>query len=167
MDKKEFGQFIKDKRKKLGLTMAELSAKSGVSHPYISQIENGHFKPSSDVLSKLAGPLRESPFNLLYHAGYLDDEQIIVNKEPLKPEDALTKLIEMSGNVIVNGEEVTNEEAKNLWESKRKAVEAEITYFLNRANITYNGHLLSDQDCDRILDMLKVLFPNYAKEEGE
>lgn len=44
LDVVKFGEFIRKKRKERGYNLTQLSEKSGVSHPYLSQIENGKLK---------------------------------------------------------------------------------------------------------------------------
>lgn len=51
------GQKIKNRRGELGLTQNELSAKSGVSQPYISLLEKDIFSPSAVYLLKLSKAL--------------------------------------------------------------------------------------------------------------
>lgn len=55
------GQVIRNKRRELGLTLDEVSAKTGFSKPYLSTIENEKVKnpPSDELLRKL-----ESVFNI-------------------------------------------------------------------------------------------------------
>lgn len=74
----QFGSYIKELRKKKGLTLASLSALSGVSHPYLSQIENGKLKnfPSPEILIKISEPLEVRYELLLKAAGHLDNEAL-------------------------------------------------------------------------------------------
>lgn len=78
MDLIQFGSYIKELRKKKGLTLASLSALSGVSHPYLSQIENGKLKnfPSPEILIKISEPLDVRYEKLLKAAGHLDNEAL-------------------------------------------------------------------------------------------
>jgi transcriptional regulator with XRE-family HTH domain len=49
---------------------------------------------------------------------------------------------------------------------RRKLKEAnELSKHIIKSDITFNGHQLTDHDKRRILDMLKVLFPEYAPKE--
>lgn len=58
----EFGTYLRNKRKEVGLTLVELSKKSGVSQPYLSQLENGKGGAASpEILKKIAIAL-EVPF---------------------------------------------------------------------------------------------------------
>lgn len=67
-----FGEFLRKSRKEKGLTLIELSKKSGVSNPYISQIENNKFKPTPKILEKLANGLEIDYMILMKEAGFLD-----------------------------------------------------------------------------------------------
>lgn len=74
MNKKEFGSYLRTLRKEKGLTLVELANLTGVSNPYISQIENGKFLPSPDILEKLAKGLEVSSVNLLLKSGHLGED---------------------------------------------------------------------------------------------
>lgn len=56
-DTQNLGNLIKQQRIRLGLTLPALSAKSGVSFPYLSCIEKARRYPSATVLRKIAKPL--------------------------------------------------------------------------------------------------------------
>lgn len=67
----DLGSFIKKLRTDNNLSIREVSRLSGVSHPYISQIETGkNDNPSPEILNKLAGPLGVTQFDLMSAAGY-------------------------------------------------------------------------------------------------
>lgn len=69
----ELGDYIKNVRISRRFSIRELSSLSGVSHPYISQIENGkNSKPSPDILNKLAEALDVSYLELMRIAGLID-----------------------------------------------------------------------------------------------
>lgn len=57
MDKKALGSEIKKGRKNKKLNQCDLSAITGLSRSYISDIENGRYMPSVSVLFKLAEAL--------------------------------------------------------------------------------------------------------------
>ncbi|MEU1462589.1 helix-turn-helix transcriptional regulator [Streptomyces sp. NPDC005727] len=48
------GRSLLDLRKERGWSRKELAERSGLSYPYISQLENGDREPSFDTLTKLA-----------------------------------------------------------------------------------------------------------------
>lgn len=54
LSKKEMGAAIKQRRKEKGIKQSDVSLSTGISRSYISDIENGRYRPSVDALSKLA-----------------------------------------------------------------------------------------------------------------
>ncbi|MDR7079738.1 transcriptional regulator with XRE-family HTH domain [Neobacillus niacini] len=69
---KDFGNYLRELRHKQGLTIKSLSSLSGVSTPYLSQLENGKRGiPSKDILKKLSDQLNVNYQKLLERAGYL------------------------------------------------------------------------------------------------
>ncbi|WP_438351578.1 helix-turn-helix domain-containing protein [Paenibacillus sp. FA6] len=116
MELNELGSHIKMLRKKRGMTLMELETLSGVSNSYLSQIENGKFKPSTDILVKLAGPLRESPLNLIVKAGHVS--KVIAGSDNLR-HDAREILIRAKNQLTKDGE--LNPDAKINIESFLKA----------------------------------------------
>ena len=68
------GEFIAEQRRAAELTLRQLAEQTGVSNPYLSQIERGLRKPSADVLQQLAKALRVSAESLYVRAGILDPE---------------------------------------------------------------------------------------------
>ena len=63
------GDYLRDQRRGAQLTLRQLADQAGVSNPYLSQIERGLRKPSTDVLQQLAKALRISA-ETLYRAGH-------------------------------------------------------------------------------------------------
>ena len=51
------GERIKQRRKELGLTLRDISAKTGISSGNLSEIENNKYLPSADKLISLCGVL--------------------------------------------------------------------------------------------------------------
>ena len=54
------GQYIKEQRRNAQYTLRQLAEATGVSNPYLSQIERGLRKPSAEVLQQIAKALRIS-----------------------------------------------------------------------------------------------------------
>ncbi|MEN9406609.1 MAG: hypothetical protein RLZ12_893 [Bacillota bacterium] len=74
----DFGIYLKELREAVQLSIGELSRLSGVSQPYLSQIENGHRGiPSIEVLKKLVEPLKVDYKEFLAKAGYLHDSAMV------------------------------------------------------------------------------------------
>jgi transcriptional regulator with XRE-family HTH domain len=62
------GAAIRARREAAGLSMRGLAGKSGVSQPFLSQIENGQASPSMVTLYRIAGALGAQPGELLPQA---------------------------------------------------------------------------------------------------
>jgi transcriptional regulator with XRE-family HTH domain len=68
------GEFIAAQRRTAQLSLRQLAEQTGISNPYLSQIERGLRKPSADVLLQLSKALRVSAETLYVRAGILDPE---------------------------------------------------------------------------------------------
>ena len=68
----DIGSFIRDLRENAQVSVRQLAERSGVSNPYLSQVERGLRKPSADVLSQIAKALRISSEVLYVRAGILE-----------------------------------------------------------------------------------------------
>lgn len=71
-----FGEYIRELRKKKRLTLVQLSNLSGVSNPYLSQIENDKFIPSPEILRKLSEPLGVNQLELLLKSGNSEESDL-------------------------------------------------------------------------------------------
>ncbi|HYP44915.1 MAG TPA: helix-turn-helix transcriptional regulator [Propionibacteriaceae bacterium] len=78
------GDYIAAQRRAAQLSLRQLAEQTGVSNPYLSQIERGLRKPSAEVLQQLAKALRVSAETLYVRAGILD------------PHDHATTTVEMA-----------------------------------------------------------------------
>jgi transcriptional regulator with XRE-family HTH domain len=70
--REELGTFIRDRRLSLRLSLRRLSDVSGISNPYLSQIERGLRKPSAEVLQQIARALVVPTEQLYVRAGILE-----------------------------------------------------------------------------------------------
>jgi transcriptional regulator with XRE-family HTH domain len=68
----DIGEFIRDLRHNARISLRQLAEQTGVSNPYLSQIERGLRKPSAEVLQQLATALRVSTPLMYLRAGLLD-----------------------------------------------------------------------------------------------
>jgi len=68
------GDYLREQRVAAELTLRQLAEQTGVSNPYLSQIERGLRKPSADVLQQLAKALRISSEQIYVQAGILSAE---------------------------------------------------------------------------------------------
>ena len=77
MESRSIGEFIRLKRKEKGLSLRELARRTGISHPYLSQLENGHcYNPTPDVLRKLSKCLNVSYMKMMIKAGYVTNDDL-------------------------------------------------------------------------------------------
>ncbi|WP_067925463.1 helix-turn-helix domain-containing protein [Alicyclobacillus shizuokensis] len=157
LDVKEFGKWLKALREEQGLTLTQLADKVGYSNPYLSQIETGKKKnpPSPELLAKLAEHLGVRYSDMLRMAGYTDLAKGIALKEAQSDFSDTAdeyRLLELK------------QQARLIQEI------ADLKTFLNRKVSPfpkYNGHVLTEQDKKRILDMLALLFPQYQEPPSE
>lgn len=72
------GDYLREQRVKSQLSLRQLAEQTGVSNPYLSQIERGLRRPSAEVLQQIAKALRISAETLYVQAGILnpDDDQV-------------------------------------------------------------------------------------------
>ena len=68
------GDYLREQRTQARLTLRQLAEQTGVSNPYLSQIERGLRRPSAEVLQQLAKALRISAETLYVRAGILNPE---------------------------------------------------------------------------------------------
>lgn len=71
---KAVGEFIRTQRRLADMSLRQLSALAKVSNPYLSQVERGIYKPSADVLKRVADALHLQAGTLYAKAGFLEDE---------------------------------------------------------------------------------------------
>src|SRR3954464_4262471 len=69
------GDYLREQRVAAQLSLRQLAAQTGVSNPYLSQIERGLRRPSAEVLQQLAKGLRISAETLYIRAGILSPDQ--------------------------------------------------------------------------------------------
>ncbi len=94
------GSLVKQQRKRTGLTLQALSAKSGVSTSHPGRIEQTQRYPPVDVLCKIAKPLGLEEQELFNLAGYLPSEHSrLPDQEKHK---LLAELDILSNRVIAN-----------------------------------------------------------------
>src|ERR1700712_3182487 len=68
------GEYLHEQRVAAELSLRQLAEQTGVSNPYLSQIERGLRRPSAEVLQQLAKGLRISAETLYVRAGILDPD---------------------------------------------------------------------------------------------
>jgi transcriptional regulator with XRE-family HTH domain len=94
----DVGLFIKEQRERSALSIRKLAEMTGVSNPYLSQIERGIRTPSAEILRSIAGALSIRTETLYQRAGLLDE------KEPPDVAEAVradTKLTDNQKNALM------------------------------------------------------------------
>ncbi len=69
------GEYIREQRQRAKVSLRQLAEATGVSNPYLSQIERGLRKPSAEILQQIAKGLRISAEALYIQAGILDERE--------------------------------------------------------------------------------------------
>jgi len=99
------GDFLKEKRKEKRMSLRELSRRSGISQPYLSQLETGkNDNPSIDILQKISKGLEVPDGSFLIAAGYISDPfegrfKQFINEDGVKT----TVLPRNNGNISGSG----------------------------------------------------------------
>jgi transcriptional regulator with XRE-family HTH domain len=70
------GEYLREQRVSAQLSLRQLAEQTGVSNPYLSQIERGLRRPSAEVLQQLAKALRISAEQLYVQAGIVSPEKV-------------------------------------------------------------------------------------------
>jgi len=71
----DVGAFIKEQRERSSLSIRKLAELTGVSNPYLSQIERGVRTPSAEILRSIADALSIRTETLYEKAGLLDEHE--------------------------------------------------------------------------------------------
>ncbi len=86
----DIGSFIRAQREAAEVSLRQLAERTGVSNPYLSQIERGLRKPSAEVLGQIAKGLRVSAEVLYMRAGILEDNREGTTRDALVTARELT-----------------------------------------------------------------------------
>jgi transcriptional regulator with XRE-family HTH domain len=87
----DIGSFIRDLRENAQVSVRQLAERSGVSNPYLSQVERGLRKPSADVLNQIAKALRVSAEVLYVRAGILEASETSQVRDAIITDTAITE----------------------------------------------------------------------------
>ena len=87
----DIGSFIRDLRENAQVSVRQLADLSGVSNPYLSQVERGLRKPSANVLSQIAKALRISAEVLYVRAGILEPSETNQVRDTIITDTAITE----------------------------------------------------------------------------
>ena len=112
------GEFIAAHRRAAELSLRQLAEQTGISNPYLSQIERGLRRPSAEVLQQLSKALRVSAESLYVRAGILDPEdhpattvEMAVLADPAITERQRSVLIDVYASFVKENEKVATAEA--------------------------------------------------------
>ncbi|MFC4056524.1 helix-turn-helix domain-containing protein [Actinomadura syzygii] len=104
------GEYIREQRTRAKISLRQLADVSGISNPYLSQIERGLRKPSAEILQQIAKGLRISAEALYVQAGILEareaetDVQAAVRADLLLTERQKQVLIDIYGSFLKENE---------------------------------------------------------------
>lgn len=181
MNEKQFGEFLKQKRKEKSLTTTQLAELSGLSQSYISNVENGRrTKPKPETIYKFAEALGLDYSDLMVKAGYINEEQAESNNETgktalLNELESLKSFRETSkkgGYLSEEQEEILKENEEELlskikefdWWEKRVNEKHDndiLNLIETKEHVFYNGHELTYEDKQKLIGALKVVFQEY------
>lgn len=71
----DLGDYIRNQRANAQISLRQLAKLTGVSNPYLSQVERGLRKPSAEILQQIAKALRISAEALYVQAGFLEQRE--------------------------------------------------------------------------------------------
>src|SRR5699024_4441795 len=123
----DFGTYIRNLRKSKQLTLREAARRSEMSHPYLSQIENGkNTNPTPHIIKKLAKGLEVPYMQLMQQAGYTDGNSNRVAEaletRSLTDSRDLYTLLNSGSNLYYNGSLLSSEDKAFLLTVDRKSV---------------------------------------------
>ncbi len=106
----DVGSFIKEQRERSALSIRKLAEMTGVSNPYLSQIERGLRRPSADILRSIAGALSIRTETLYERAGLLDRPSApgvgdAIHADPQLTTNQKQALMEIYSSFITNDQE--------------------------------------------------------------
>lgn len=120
------GEYLREQRDAAGLSLRQLAEQTGVSNPYLSQIERGLRRPSAEVLQQLAKALRISAEQLYVQAGILSPDngevrsvELAILAEPVLSERQKQSLLDVyqSFRAVAEAAAVKHDKTETLLES--------------------------------------------------
>jgi transcriptional regulator with XRE-family HTH domain len=85
------GSYIRSQRELAQVSLRQLARSTGVSNPYLSQIDRGLRKPSAEILQQIARGLRISAEALYVRAGILEERSPSPVTEAVLADPTLTE----------------------------------------------------------------------------
>ncbi len=144
----EIGEFIRNFRKKKQLTLNELAKKSGVSQPYLSQLETGkNNNPTSDTLEKIAKGLDLSYLELLSLTKTIPDHDIsqidFNNPDWLKEYNGEKNRKEIQEDLQLNGK-----------------IDIEVLFVASKIKLTYLGREITEEEREKLYHIVLAFLDN-------
>lgn len=87
----DIGSYIRSQRESAQVSLRQLARATGVSNPYLSQIERGLRKPSAEILQQIAKGLRISAEALYVRAGILEEKPASAVTDAVLADPSLTE----------------------------------------------------------------------------
>ena len=87
----DIGGYIRAQRELAQVSLRQLARVTGVSNPYLSQVERGLRKPSAEILQQIAKGLRISAEALYVRAGFLDERPATAVTDAVMADTTLTE----------------------------------------------------------------------------
>jgi transcriptional regulator with XRE-family HTH domain len=87
----DIGSYIRAQREQAQVSLRQLARSTGVSNPYLSQIERGLRKPSAEILQQIARGLRISAEALYVRAGILEERPASAVTDAVLADPTLTE----------------------------------------------------------------------------
>lgn len=87
----DIGGYIRAQRELAQVSLRQLARATGVSNPYLSQIERGLRKPSAEILQQIARGLRISAEALYVRAGILEERPASAVLDAVHADPTLTE----------------------------------------------------------------------------
>lgn len=108
---RELGEYLRQQRIAANLSVRQLSAVTGISNPYLSQIERGLRRPSAEILQQLAQGLSLSAESLYVRAGLLDpdhaphgaDARVAIRNDPRLDGPQRRALLDAYSRIVEDG----------------------------------------------------------------
>ena len=116
-----FGEEIKRIRKSKGISIRSLSEQSGVSHSYISQIENGNRDtPQPELIKKIAKGLGVDYFFLMRIAGFMNHE---VEEKSVNVSELINSLPTEYKRLILQDDQIKRERSAPKFDAPNSKVD--------------------------------------------
>lgn len=162
MTNTEFGNYLKNLRKENGLTIRQLTEKSGVSNAYLSQLETGkRGLPKPEILAKLHGPLGVGYDELMEKAGYISTSV----REGLHPQtlqalgrvtrdNSLNELISNAADIFISS--ITDENRILKDEYKKILIDGAEEMFPSMSTDEINNIVYSPSIIEKMFELLSL-----------